>query len=103
MTILAVLPAYDVMNTTTRYGSAGDEVSYRALAEETGQEWLTIRHGVDRVKAAPAAPHAQFSAFYPHAGAMVVASSTGRTTAVADATDNELRSILAANLADVQA
>ncbi len=102
MLLLAVLPASDVANTTTRYGSAGDEVSYRALAEETGQEWLAIRHGVDRVKAAPAAPHAQFSAFYSHAGAMIVVSSDSPTTAAVDATDAELRSILAANRTDVR-
>jgi hypothetical protein len=82
MALFAVLPTEDVENATARYGSAGDEVSYRAIADTLGLSWLDVRHGVDRVKAAPSAPHAQFCAFYAHVESMIevvpsVVSSTG--------------------------
>jgi hypothetical protein len=64
--VMDVMPAAAVAKATERYGSAGEDVSYRRLADDTGANWLDIRHSVERVKAAPAAPHAQFCAFYPH-------------------------------------
>lgn len=103
MMVLEVLPADDVRNTTTRYGSAGDEVSYRALADETGRPWLDIRQGVDRVKAAPGSPHAQFSAFYPHLSALITDAETRIAAVDADPSADELRGILVANLASARA
>jgi hypothetical protein len=71
LAVMEVMPSAAVSDTTERYGSAGDEVSYRSLADERGANWLDIRHAVDRVKAAPGAPHAQFCAFYPHIQALI--------------------------------
>jgi hypothetical protein len=71
LALLDVLPGQAVIDTTNRHGHAGEEVPYRALADERGGDWLAVRHEVERVKAAPGAPHAQFCAFYPHVSALV--------------------------------
>jgi hypothetical protein len=91
-----VLPAEAVANATERYGSAGDEVSYRRLADDSGQSWLDIRQAVERVKAAPAAPHAQFCAFYPHVDAQIEILPAAGTLAAGDVDVEHVRALLRA-------
>lgn len=71
LALLDVLPGQAVLDATERYGNPGEEVAYRAIADDGGRDWVLVRHEVDRVTAATGAPHAQFCAFYPHIKAML--------------------------------
>jgi hypothetical protein len=91
-----VLPADAVSQATQRYGSAGDEVSYRRLADEAELNWLDVRQAVERVKAAPGAPHAQFCAFYAHIEAQITVLPLLETSTQAELDPNSVRELLLA-------
>lgn len=94
--LMDVLPADAVSQATQRYGSAGDEVSYRRLADEAGLNWLDVRQAVERVKAAPGAPHAQFCAFYAHIEAQITVLPLLETSTQTELDPNSVRELLLA-------
>lgn len=92
--LMDVLPAEAVSQATQRYGSAGDEISYRRLADEAGLNWLDVRQSVERVKAAPGAPHAQFCAFYAHIEAQITVLPLVEPTTKAELDPIKVRELL---------